>query len=189
MENNHNVQNIQVDLSKYNSDFGLKNKIKRFIWQFCYIFLFRPFNLGIFRLWRIFTLKIFGANLHWSSNVYASSKIWAPWNLTMGAFSCIGPNVDCYNQGTIKIGTNTVISQKTYLCASSHDYKQNSFPLILKPIEIGNHVWVAADAFIGPGVIIADGTIIGARSAVFKNTESFSIYLGNPAFKIKDNVN
>jgi putative colanic acid biosynthesis acetyltransferase WcaF len=34
-----------------------------------------------------------------SSHIYASVKIWAPWNLEIGANSSLGPKVDCYNQG------------------------------------------------------------------------------------------
>ncbi|MBW1655025.1 putative colanic acid biosynthesis acetyltransferase [Flavobacterium quisquiliarum] len=103
----------------------------------------------------------------------------------MGANSSLGPNVDCYNQGNITIGANTVISQKTYLCASSHDYTKTDFPLILKPITIGNGVWVAADAFIGPGVSIEDNAIIAARSVVNKKVEKNAVMGGNPATLIK----
>jgi putative colanic acid biosynthesis acetyltransferase WcaF len=103
----------------------------------------------------------------------------------MGANSSLGPNVDCYNQGRISIGTNTVISQKSYLCASTHDYTKIDFPLILKPITIGNGVWIAADAFIGPGVYIEDDAVIAARSVVNKKVEKNTIVGGNPAKVIK----
>jgi len=46
-------------------------------------------------------------------------------------------------------------------------------------------VWVAADSFIGPGVTIGTGAIIGARSAVFKNVEAWTVVGGNPAKVIK----
>ena len=85
------------------------------------------------------------------------------------------------------IGANTVISQKSYLCASTHDYTKQDFPLILKPIKIGNGVWVAADAFIGPGVFIEDNAVIAARSVVIKNVEANAIMGGNPAKFIKQN--
>ena len=106
----------------------------------------------------------------------------------MGAQSTLGPKVDCYNQGKIIIGANTVISQKTYLCASTHDFTMPNFPLICKPINIGDSVWVAADAFIGPGVVIGNGSVIGARAAVFKDVETWSVVGGNPAQFIKKRV-
>src|SRR5690554_6925898 len=109
-----NTNRVEVDLSTYDSDFGVGNKILRILWNTCYWILFRPFNLNIFRGWRAFVLKVFGAKIGYKANVYASVKIWAPWNLTIGDFSSMGPKVDCYNQGKIRIGNNTVISQKTY---------------------------------------------------------------------------
>jgi putative colanic acid biosynthesis acetyltransferase WcaF len=147
--------------------------------------LFRPFASRLFKKWRVLLLKCFGAKIEWSSHVYASVKIWAPWNLQIGANSSLGPNVDCYNQGNISIGYNTIISQKTYLCASTHEYAKKDFPLILKPIKIGNGVWVAADAFIGPAVVIGNNAVIAARSVIIKNVDKNTIVGGNPAKFIK----
>lgn len=157
----------------------------RFIWICTAIILFRPFPSRLFKKWRVLVLKCFGAKIEWSSHIYASAKIWAPWNLQMGANSSLGPNVDCYNQGKISIGSNTVISQKTYLCASSHDYTKSDFPLILKPIVIGSRVWVAAGAFIGPGVTIENHAVVAARSVVVKKVNENTIVGGNPAQIIK----
>lgn len=178
MENN-------IDLSQYNHSFSLKNKIGRVCWNICYWLLFRPFGTQLFKKWRIFLLRIFGAKISFKAHIYSSVKIWAPWNLEMGKFSTLGRNVDCYNQGKITIGNNTTISQKAYLCASSHDISDPKHNLILKPITIADQVWIAADAFIGPGVNIEQGAVIGARSAVFKNVEQWSIIGGNPAKFIK----
>jgi putative colanic acid biosynthesis acetyltransferase WcaF len=175
-----------IDLSNYTHSFSLKNKVARMIWNISYWILFRPFNLGAFRLWRNFVLHLFGAKLHKQTNIYANVKIWAPWNLKMGAYATLGPNVDCYNQGKISIGAHTTISQKVYLCASSHDISDANNNLILKPIEIEDQVWVAADAFIGPGVKIKQGSVVGARSVVFKNVEPWAVVAGNPAKFIKN---
>ncbi len=180
-----NSKRLKVDLSTYNSDFGAGNKILRMVWNICYWFLFRPFNLNMFSSWRALVLKMFGAKVGYNTNIYASVKIWAPWNLSIGDYSSIGPGVDCYNQGKISIGSNTVISQKTYLCASTHDFTISNFPLMVKFIEIKDQVWVAADSFIAPGVIIGEGSVVGARSAVFKNVGAWEVVGGNPASFIK----
>jgi len=177
--------NNKIDLSAYDHTFTLKNKIARLIWNIAYWFLFKPFGLRLLKKWRVLVLKCFGAKIEWTSHIYASAKIWAPWNLEIGQNSCLGPQTDCYNQGKIRIGNNTVISQKTYLCASSHDYTQKNFPLVLKPINIGNGVWIAADAFIGPDVSIGDHAVVAARSVVIKNVEKNTIIGGNPSKIIK----
>lgn len=180
-KNTHNT----LDLSTYSHSFSLKNKISRLVWNVTCLILFRPFATGFFKKWRILILKCFGAKIEWSSNVYASTKIWAPWNLQLGKNSTLGPHVDCYNQGEISIGTNTVISQKAYLCASTHDYTKKDFPLILKPIIIKNGVWIAADAFIGPGVCIENNAVIAARAVVIKNVSENNVVGGNPAQILK----
>lgn len=174
-----------VDLSRYNFSFGLSNKLGRLFWNMCYYIFFRPFNLDLFKGWRILVLRLFGAKIGKNSCINASVKIWAPWNLEIGNYSSIGPKVDCYNQGKIKIGNHTVISQKTYLCASTHDHTIANYPLICKPIEIENQVWIAADAFIGPGVTVREGAVIGARTSVFKDVEPWVVVGGNPAKFLK----
>jgi len=175
-----------LDLATYNHTFSLKNKLARLLWNLSYLIIFRPFATPLFKKWRVLVLKCFGAKIEWSSHVYASVKIWAPWNLEIGKNSCLGPKVDCYNQGTITIGKNTVISQKTYLCASSHDYTAKNFPLLLKPIVIGDGNWIAADAFIAPGVSIGHDNVVAARSIVVKNMGNNNLVGGNPAKIIKN---
>lgn len=174
-----------MDLSTYSHSFTLKNKISRLVWNVVRLILFRPFPSRLFKKWRVLVLKCFGAKIAWSSHIYASVKIWAPWNLEMGTNATLGPAVDCYNQGKISIGSNTIVSQKAYLCASSHDYTKKCFPLVLKPIVIGNGVWVAAAVFVGPGVIIGNNAVIAARAVVIKDVQENTIVGGNPAKIIK----
>ena len=56
----------------------------------------------------------------------------------------------------------------------------------MKPIFIGKHSIVGAGSMIMPGVTLAEGTSVGAMSLIRKSTEAWSIYVGNPAKKIKD---
>lgn len=176
----------EVNLSKYNFSFSFKNKIGRLVWAMVYWPLFRPFFLNIFKGWRIFILKTFGAKIGKNSDVHASVRIWAPWNLEVGSFSTLGPNVDCYNQGNIIIGDHTVISQKVYLCSSTHDYSQSHFPLICKSITIDDMVWIAAGSFLGPGIHIGEGAVVGAKAAVFRDVLPWTVVGGNPAQFIKN---
>lgn len=55
-----------------------------------------------------------------------------------------------------------------------------------RAVFIGRHSIVGAGSIIMPGVSLNEGTSVGAMSLVRKSTESWSIYLGNPAKKIKD---
>lgn len=182
---NFKTSNEKVDLSNYNFSFSLRNKVGRLTWNVVYWTLFRPFNLVLFKRWRTFVLRTFGAKIGKNAHIYASARIWAPWNLQIGEFSSIGPGVDCYNQGKITVGNHCTISQKSYLCASTHDFTISNFPLVLRPIEIKDQVWIAADAFVGPGVMIGEGAVVGARAAVFRNVMSWTVVGGNPASFIK----
>ena len=111
-----------------------------------------------------------------------------PWNLEMDEYSCLGAEVDCYNVDKIKIGAHSMVSQKAYLCAASHDISRSYMPLVTSPIIIKDQAWIAADAFIGMGVTIGQGAVVGARASVFKDVEPWTIVGGNPAKFIKKRV-
>jgi putative colanic acid biosynthesis acetyltransferase WcaF len=82
----------------------------------------------------------------------------------------------------VRLGAHALVSQGAVLCAGTHDVDDPNFQLITKPITIGNNAWVAAEAFIGPGVEVGDGTVVGARAVVAKGRlEPWGVYAGNPA--------
>lgn len=178
-------RDVKVDMSLYRNKLSKRNKLVRAIWNLVYVLAFRPFGLSMFTRWRLFLLRCFGAKLHPKANIYSSVRIWAPWNLEMDAYSCLAPNVDCYNTGLVKIGAHSTISQKSYLCTSSHSITDAAFPLLIAPIVIEDQVWVAADSFIGMGVTVGQGAVVGARACVFKDVAPWVVVGGNPACIIK----
>jgi putative colanic acid biosynthesis acetyltransferase WcaF len=115
-------------------------------------------------------------------------KIWAPWNLEMGDYSCLSQNVDCYCVAKIKIGPHATVSQYSFLCTASHDFENPHMPLITAPIAIADGAWIAADVFIGPGVTVGEGAVVGARATVFQAVEPWTVVGGNPAKVIKKRV-
>lgn len=181
-------EELLVDLSLYKNKLDLKNKIGRFSWNMVYRIAFRPFSLTQFNPWRLFLLRLWGAKLDPKAHIYSSVRIWAPWNLEMGAYSCLAPYVDCYNTALVKIGEHSTISQKSYLCASSHDITDRYHSLITAPIIIEDQVWIATDAFVGMGTKIKQGAIVGARACVFKDVEPWTVVGGNPAREIKKRI-
>lgn len=56
----------------------------------------------------------------------------------------------------------------------------------IRAVHIGKHCIVGAGSIILPGVHLQEGTSVGAMSLVRKNTEPWSIYVGNPAKKLKN---
>jgi len=170
---------------KYSNKLSFKNKLARFIWSTCYLIFFRPFNLPFFNFLRIFLLRIFGAKIGYGCKIQATVKIWAPWNLEMGNLVAFGANVQCYNPGKIIIRNKVAISHGAHLCAASHDYTKKSNPLVTNKIIINDLSWIASEAFIGMGVEIGEGSVIGARSVVLKDIDEWSVVSGNPAKIIK----
>ena len=103
----------------------------------------------------------------------------------MGDHACLGERVDCYCVGKVRIGAHSTISQYSFLCTASHDHSRSNMPLIIAPITIGERVWITADVFVGPGVIIGDGAVVVARSSVFSDLPAWMVSKGNPAIAYK----
>lgn len=167
--------------------FSLKNRLARILWGLVYFFLFRFSPIPLHR-WRSFLLQIFGAKVGKGVRVYPGVKIWAPWNLELADQCGVANGAILYSQGKITIGRRTTISQGAHLCAGSHDYTKPGFPIITKSIEIGDFSWIAAEAFIHPGVHIEEGCVIGARSVVTKDMPGWMICSGNPCKPLNKRV-
>lgn len=162
------------------SPFSPGHLAARGAWSLVQAALFRP-SPRIFHRWRNLLLRLFGAKLHSTARVYGRARVWAPWNLEMGEGSCIADDVDVYSADRIVIGPHATVSQHSHLCAASHDFEDAAHPLTIAPIVIGARCWVAADVFVGPGVSIGEGTVVGARSSVFKDLPAWSVAMGAPA--------
>jgi putative colanic acid biosynthesis acetyltransferase WcaF len=164
--------------------FSLQNRLARICWTMSYLILFR-FSPKPFHAWRSLLLRAFGARIGKGVHVYPAVKIWAPWNLELGDQCGIANGVTLYSQGKIIIGKKTVLSQGAHLVAGTHDYTKPGFPLITMPITIGDDVWIAAEAFVHPGVTIEDGCVIGARAVVTKDMPGWMVCAGHPCKPIK----
>ncbi|MFC3175183.1 putative colanic acid biosynthesis acetyltransferase [Novosphingobium bradum] len=166
------------------ASFSLGNRLFRAAWMATWLVLAR-FTPPPLHPWRRLVLAVFGARIGKGARVHASVVIWNPRNLTLGEQVLVGPGTRLYNQGHITIGARTVISQRAHLCASSHDIRDPHFQLVLRPIVIGQGCWVAAEAFVGPGVTMGDRSVLGARAALFTDAQQGGIYTGNPAQLLK----
>lgn len=173
-----------VDSIVYASELSLSNKLGRLLWAVVYLLLFR-ITPRPFHFWRCFLLRLFKARIGTNVKVYATARIWAPWNLEIQDGAILGDRVDCYCVAPIRIGKCTVISQDSCLCAATHDHHSENFTLIPKSIEIGDHSWIAARAFIGPGVRVGDRAVVGACAVVFKDVPALQTVVGNPAHRLE----
>ena len=173
---------MEFNLSRYSqpTDFRGKSKIYVQLWWLVQAILI-GLSPQVFYGWRRFWLRMFGASIGKKVLVRPSVKITYPWKVSIGDHSWIGDDVVLYSLGEIEIGSNTVISQKSYLCTGSHDYTKETFDIFAKKITVGNGCWLATDVFVAPGITIGDGVVVGARSSVFKELKPNWIYKGSPA--------
>ena len=170
---------------KAKSELGVKHQIIRLLWGVWLCFA-RPLPRSMGRRWKNWLLRLFGAKIHPTACVYSSARIYYPENLIMDAYASIGDDADIYNVDSITLKEGASISQRAYLCTASHDIEFLEHHLKTAPIVLERNAWVAADAFVGMGVTIGEGAVVGARAAVFKDVEQWSVVGGNPAKKIKD---
>lgn len=162
---------------------SLANKLMRGLWQAVWLIAFRPTPVPL-HAWRRLILRLFGAQIAPMAAIYPSVRIWGPWNLQIGTAATVGPGVNLYNVASIKIGEDAVISQGSHLCTATHDHQADDFALMVAPIEVGANAWVAAEAFVAPGITIGTSSVIGARSTVTRSVTDYTIVAGNPASPI-----
>ena len=166
------------------ASFSWGNRLVRVVWGMAWL-VFARFTPPPLHAWRRLVLRAFGARVGRGARVHASVAIWLPRNLELGEQVLIGPGARLYNQGTITIGAWSVISQRAHLCASTHRVDDPDFQLECRPIVLGERCWVATEAFVGPGVTMGDGAVLGARAALFEDAAADGIFRGNPASLVR----
>jgi putative colanic acid biosynthesis acetyltransferase WcaF len=176
------IQNLAI----YRVDPSYRGRSPYFVqlWWIVQATLFRgsPQVLYGFRRW---ILKIFGAQIGVGAKLRSSVTITYPWKVTIGDYSQIGDDVVIYSFAPITIGNHVVVSQKSYLCSGTHDFRAPTFDIQSAPIVIEDEAWLAADTFVAPGVTVGRGAVVGARSSVFSNLPPMMICTGSPARPVR----
>lgn len=177
---------MKTDLSTYNNSwYRPGSSIKRLIWYFVNeVFLRNPFNpsSGL----KVVTLRLFGAKI--GNNVVIKPKvnIKYPWKLTIGNHCWIGENVWIDNLAEVIIEDNVCISQGAFLICGNHNYKVSSFDLMVAPITLKEGSWIGAKSSVGPGVTVHSHAVLSLGSVASSDLESYHIFRGNPAVKIRE---
>ena len=179
------MEKLTIDLSGYENRLGRKHQAVRMLWNILWPLTtwFLPRSLGMG--WKRSLLRMFGAKVHPTAQVYSSARIYYPANLTMEAYSCLADGVECYNVAPVTVGAHSTISQGTLLCTASHDITDSHHRLVTAPIMIEDQVWIGARAYRGMGVVVRQGAVVGATASVYKTVEPWTVVGGNPARFIK----
>ena len=167
--------------------FSLSHRIGRLAWNAIWIAAcsWGPVG-GPFDAWRNGWLRLFGAKVHSTARVYGSARIWWPRNLILDEHATVGVGANIYSMAMIHIRRHAIISQRAHLCAGSHAVDSEHFQLVARPIVIEAWAWIAAEAFVGPGVIVGEGAVLGARGVAFDSLREWTVYRGNPAEAFKE---
>ena len=171
----------------YSSPWPLREAILIRVWELVWTVFMRWLPKPLYR-WHILLLRMFGCKIYGKPFIAPSCRIYAPWLLSIGDKSCLGPRSEVYNLGPIKIGERVTIAQYVYLCNGTHDFGSPVLPLVVGDMFIDDDVFVGAKAIVLPGIHIGKDCIVGAGAVLTKDTESFGIYAGNPARFIKKRV-
>lgn len=160
--------------------------LKQLLWYFTSALFFRS-GLVPFSVILVWLLKLFGAKIGQDVRVKPYIHIKFPWKLEMGDHSWLA---ECYieNLAPVIIGKNCCVSQNAILMTGNHDYKSTGFDLITKPIILEDGVWIGASAIVCPGVTAHTHAVLAVGSIANTNLESYAIYQGNPAVKIRERV-
>lgn len=177
----------KIDLSKSITKWDMATKIRRAFWQY----FLGPITALLPRAGnsvRIQLLRLMGAEIGESCLIEPGINVLMPWNLKIDSHVAIGRKVEIYNYAPVVIKSMSVVSQYTYICTGTHDYTHPHMPLTWAPITIGSECWVAAGVFIGPGVHIHNGAVIGAHSVVVKDMPEWMVCAGNPCRPITKRI-
>jgi len=154
------------------------------LWWLAQAILFQPSPQLLYE-WRAFLLRLFGAKIGKNVKIRSSVKITYPWKLTVGDNSWVGDDCDLYTLGKISIGKNVALAHRVYLCTGNHDYTSLTFDILSQDIVIEDEVWLPNDVFVGPGVTIGEGCVVGARSTVLADLPGGMVCYGSPAKAIR----
>lgn len=158
---------------------GRRERAGRALWQGVRpLFAWSPTPL---HAWRRGMLRRFGARIGTRVVVYPSAAITQPWCLEIGDESAVGPGVVLYSLGAIRLGARVTVSQRAHLCAATRDHRRRDFPLVRRPILVEDDAWIAAEAFVGPGVRIGRGAVVAARAVAVRDVDDWQVVAGNPA--------
>ena len=182
-QNTPEKRGLDIDANRSARKYSRTTQLRRILWA-----LARPlfrYSPRLFFGWRRFLLRLFGARVGREVRIYSDAVIYFPWNLEVEDHAAIGEGALIYNLGQVTIGRDATISQRAHLCAGTHDYTDPAMPLEKPPIKVGAQAWVCADAFVGPGVSVGEGAVVGARAVAMKDVPAWAVVAGNPARQIK----
>jgi len=110
--------------------------------------------------------------------------------LEIGEGTQIGHHSHIMVIGHMKIGRDVMMANKVYVTDNLHGYEDVTRsmidqPLVHRPVEIGDRVWLGENVSVLPGVTIGKHSVIGSNSVVTRDIPAYCVAVGAPAVVIK----
>lgn len=105
-----------------------------------------------------------------------------------------GAGIACELYGPVTIGKDVMMGPEVVIYTSGHRHDRTDIPMGqqgddgVRPVVIGDDVWIGRRAIIMPGVKIGNGCIIGAAAVVTHDIPDYSIAAGVPARVVKNRL-
>ncbi len=187
-ETSLNIINKRTNLALYNNSwYNPGSAWKRTLWMITNVIFFNN-GLAVFNTLKCWLLRQFGAKIGSRVVIKPSVNIKYPWFLTIGNDVWIGEKVWIDSLAHITIGDNVCISQGALLLTGNHNFRKTTFDLKLTPVVLEDGVWIGANAVVCPGVTCKTHAVLTAGSVATKDLQSYCIFQGNPAEKIKQRI-
>jgi maltose O-acetyltransferase len=114
--------------------------------------------------------------------IYPHVVIHSPKSVIIGDHVSIAEFVHIWGYGKVSIGNGVMIASHCRITSQTHNVdiatrREN----VVKPVNIGDNVWVGGGATILPGVTIGGNSVIAAGSVVTHNIPANAVAMGAPA--------
>jgi putative colanic acid biosynthesis acetyltransferase WcaF len=175
----------KVNNASYRTNINIgTSTIKQVLWYFVNVLFFKnPINISSGS--KVVLLRMFGATIGKGVVIKPAVNIKYPWKLKIGDYSWIGEDVWIDNLANVTIGDNVCVSQGALLLCGNHNYKKETFDLMLGEIILEEGVWIGAKSVVCADVKCASHAVLSISSVASSNLEAYTIYRGNPAVAIK----
>jgi acetyltransferase-like isoleucine patch superfamily enzyme len=121
--------------------------------------------------------------------LYAGARLIHCYGIRAGSNLRINSGAFIDARGGLTIGSDVLIGPNVVIVTSEHQWNDASLPIVMQghrpaPVEIGDDVWIGANATLMPGVRVASGTVVAAGAVVTTDTMPYAIVAGVPARRI-----
>lgn len=163
------------------------SKFKILFWMLCSrLFIYTTIPWPLF--FKRGVLRLFGASIGKGLVIKPKVQIKYPWLLVVGDYCWIGEYVWIDNLAKVELGSHVCLSQGAMLLTGNHDYKKESFDLLVGEIKLNDGVWLGAQSVVCPNTIAEENSLLTVGSVATKLLEKNTIYQGNPAREIRKRI-